>query len=76
MTKSHAVVDSPTKNLNYKSLEDRLAQMWLVRGEQNVAAIRMDKLVPVSVHARNVEMIMAKEELTVSQDLPTTEDER
>ena len=55
---------------------ESLAQMWMVRDKQNVAALRMDKLVPVSVHARIVEMKMAKEKRTVCQGLTTTEDER
>ena len=39
-------------------------------------AIRMGKLVPVSVHAGIEKMFMAKEKRTVCQDLPPTEDER
>ena len=64
-TKSQVVAESPTKILNYKERLESLAQMWMVRDEQNVAAIRMDKLVSVSVHARIVEMKMAKEKRTV-----------
>ena len=71
MMKSHAVVENLTRDL-----EDNLAQMWLVRGEQNVAVIRTDNLVPVSVPARNVEMILAKEILTMTQGLPSPGDER
>ena len=69
-------MESPTKILNYKERLESLAQMRMVRDEQNVAAIRMDKLVPVTVHARIVEMKMAKEKRTVCQGLTTTEDER
>ena len=76
MTKSHVVAESQTKILNYKEQLESLAQMWMVRDEQNVVAIRMGKLVPVSVHAGIVEMFMAKEKRTVCQNLPPTEDER
>jgi len=76
LTKFHAVVESPTKRLEKKIRLESLAQMWMVRDEQNVAATRMDKLVPVSVHARIVEMSMAKEKLKVWSDLPLIEDER
>ena len=76
MTKSHVVAESLTKILNYKEQLESLEQMWMVRDEQNVAGIRMGKLVPVSVHAGIEEMFMAKEECTVCQDLPPTEDER
>lgn len=69
-------MESPTKRQNYKALLERLAQMWMARDEQNVVAIRMDKPVPLFVHARNVEMFMVKENPTVCLDLSHTEDER
>ena len=69
-------MESPTKSPSYKALLERLAQMWKARDEQNVVATRMDKLVPLFVHARNVEMFMVKETPTACQDLSPTEDER
>ena len=48
----------------------------MARDEQNVVAIRMDKLVPLFFHARNVEIFMVKEKPTVCLDLSPTEDER